>query len=75
MKRTPLVEAYRSTLDPERAQWIDRRAVFLLGAAVVCLVLVPFSPADLHYVGEVLAVWCTVLAAASWLDHWSRSRG
>lgn len=65
----------RRGLPLERAVWIDRRAVFLLGAAVVCLLLVPFSPSDLQYVGELLALWCTVLAAASWLDHAGRARG
>jgi hypothetical protein len=52
---------------------IDRRAVFLVGAAVVCLLLVPLSPAGLEYVGLVVAAWCVVLALASLLDH--RSRG
>jgi hypothetical protein len=55
-------------------RWIDRRAVFLLSAAIVCLALVPLSPHGLRYVGVVLCIWCTLLAAASWLDQWSRDR-
>lgn len=57
-----------------RERFVDRRAVFFLAAAVVSLVLVPFSPHDLEYVGVVLAIWCSLLAAASWLDQWSRDR-
>jgi hypothetical protein len=55
-------------------RWVDRRAVFLLCAAVVCVLLIPASPHDLRFVGVVLSIWCTVLAAASWLDQWSRDR-
>jgi hypothetical protein len=53
---------------------IDRRAVFLVIAAVVCLLLVPATPSGLEYVGIALAIWCGVLALASWLDHRSRGR-
>ena len=58
--------------DREPRRWVDRRAVFLLGSALVSLLLVPVAPDDLEYVGIVLAVWCSVLAIASWLDKWSR---
>jgi len=58
----------------EPRRWVDRRAVFLLCSAVVSLLLVPVAPANLEYVGVVIAVWCTVLAIGSWLDKWSRDR-
>jgi hypothetical protein len=61
-------------VDTSPRRSVDRRAVFLLGAALVSLLLVPVSPDELQYVGIVLAVWCTVLAIGSWLDHWSRNR-
>ena len=56
----------------EPRRWVDRRAVFLLCSALLSLLLVPLAPDDLAYVGVLLAVWCTVLAAGSWLDKWSR---
>jgi hypothetical protein len=62
------------SIQPDPPRWVDRRAVFLLGAALVSLLLVPLSPPDLQYVGVVLAVWCAVLAVGSWLDKWSRDR-
>jgi hypothetical protein len=61
-------------IEHETARWIDRRAVFLFGAALVSLLLVPFSPDELRYVGVVLAVWCVALGIGSWLDKWSRDR-
>jgi hypothetical protein len=67
VKRSPAIADYR-----ERNGSVDRRAVFLLGAAVICVLLVPLAPEDLSYVGVVLAIWCVVLAVASWLDHLSR---
>ena len=63
------------SMQPDAPRWIDRRAVFLLGAALLSLLLVPLSPDDLQFVGVVLAAWCTVLAIGSWLDKWSRDRG
>ena len=62
------------SLAREPGSLIDRRAVFLLAAAIVSLLLVPLSPSDLRYVGVVLAVWCTLLAIGSWLDKLSRDR-
>jgi hypothetical protein len=64
----------RPPAEPAPTRWIDRRAVFLFGAALVSLLLVPASPDDLQYVGVVLAVWCSLLAVASWLDDRSRNR-
>ena len=63
-----------SVTDREPRRWVDRRAVFLLGAALLSLLLVPVSPDHLKYVGVVLAAWCAVLAVGSWLDKWSRDR-
>ncbi len=57
-----------------RDKAIDRRAVFLSGASAACLALVPVTPNGLEYVGITMSIWCLVLAAASWLDHWSRGR-
>jgi hypothetical protein len=51
---------------------MDRRALFFVGAAVGCLVLVPFTPSSLRYVGVGLCVVYVVLAALSFLDHHSR---
>lgn len=61
-------------IEHEPPRWIDRRAVFLFCAALVSLLLVPFSPDDMRYVGVVLAVWCVLLGIGSWLDKWSRDR-
>ncbi len=64
----------RAPSEPAPTRWIDRRAVFLFAAAVVSLLLVPLSPDDLRYVGVVVAIWCALLAVASWLDDRSRER-
>ena len=58
---------------------MDRRAIFFVGAAVVCLALMPFLPhepgkPDLRWVGVVLGAAYLLLAVASALDAWSRSR-
>jgi hypothetical protein len=53
---------------------MDRRALFFLGSAVVCLVLAPITPSDLRWFPLVLAGVYLVLAIASALDNWSRSR-
>jgi hypothetical protein len=51
---------------------LDRRAVFSLRAAVVCALLVPVAGGHAWVAAAVSAVYL-VLAAASWLDHRSRS--
>jgi hypothetical protein len=53
---------------------MDRRALFFLGAAVACFVLTPLAEGHQRWVP--LATGCTyiVLAIASALDHWSRTR-
>lgn len=50
----------------------DRRALIFLVFAVVTFLLVPVSPTDFQWVGEVLSVTYLVLAALSWLDNVSR---
>jgi hypothetical protein len=53
---------------------MDRRALFFLGSAVVCLLLVPLTPADLRWFTLVVAGVYLVLAAGSALDNRSRRR-
>ena len=53
---------------------MDRRAIFFLGAAVVCGVLSFALDADLRWVGITLAVAYLVFALLSWLDWHSRRR-
>lgn len=53
---------------------MDRRAVFFMASAVVCVVLARVTPSDLQWVGNVMAIWYVVLAAVSWLDYASRRR-
>ena len=51
---------------------MDRRALFFVGAAVACVLLVPVTPSNLRYVGVSLCVVYTVLAALSFFDDRSR---
>jgi hypothetical protein len=53
---------------------VDRRAIFFLGAAAVCALLVPETAAELRWVPTVLAVVYVVLAAASYLDWRTNNR-
>lgn len=58
---------------------IDKRAVFFLVSALVTVVMIPLLPEDpkhvwLHRTPIVLAGALVLLAALSWLDHWSRHR-
>jgi hypothetical protein len=53
---------------------MDRRALFFLGAALVCLLLAPVTPSDLRWFAFVLAGVYVALAAGSALDNWSRRR-
>ena len=53
---------------------MDKRALFFLGAAVVCAVLTPATPGEYRWFAAGLAVLYAVLAFASWLDHRSRNR-
>ena len=54
---------------------MDRRALFFLASAAVCLVLVPVTPAlePLRRIAAY-AVAYVLLAIGSALDNWSRSR-
>jgi hypothetical protein len=54
---------------------VDRRAVFCLLAAGLCLLLIPVTPAEYRLVGVGLAVAYLALGAASYLDFRSRTRG
>jgi hypothetical protein len=53
---------------------MDRRAVFFLCSAVICVVLAFVTPSELRWVGNVMALAYAALATASWLDHSSRRR-
>jgi hypothetical protein len=53
---------------------IDRRALFFLGASVVCFVLTPLAEPAQRWVPLVFGCTYVVLAVASALDHWSRTR-
>ena len=53
---------------------MDRRAVFFLGSAAICLSLLPLTPEKLRYVPLWLTAWYVLLAALSLLDHLSRRR-
>jgi hypothetical protein len=53
---------------------MDRRAVFFLGAAIICIVLIPITPAAERWVPIVLSITYTLLAVASWADSRSRRR-
>jgi len=53
---------------------VDRRAIFFLGAAALCAVLVPETDAGLRWVPTWVAVVYVVLAAASYLDWRSNNR-
>lgn len=52
---------------------MDRRALFFLICAAVCVLLAPVTTKSLRYVPEVLAVVYLVLAAASYLT-WRTTR-
>ena len=51
---------------------MDRRAMFFVGAAVLCALLIPVTPEQFHYVPVVLIVLLLVLAVLSFLDDRSR---
>ncbi|MEY2398743.1 MAG: hypothetical protein QOJ00_1917 [Actinomycetota bacterium] len=52
----------------------DRRALVFLIFAAVCALLVPIAEPGHRWVAEVTGLTYVVLAAASALDAWSRSR-
>jgi hypothetical protein len=53
---------------------MDRRALFLLGAAVVCAVLIPVTESEQRWVPIALAIVYVLLALASWADARGRGR-
>ena len=53
---------------------MDRRALFFLGAAIVCAVLIPITEAEQRWVPISLTIVYALLALASWADHRSRRR-
>jgi hypothetical protein len=52
----------------------DYRVVFFLVAAVICALLAPVAPGEFVNVCLITAGVYVLLAAASALDRWSRSR-
>ena len=54
---------------------MDRRAVFFVGAAIVCAILIPVTEQEQRWVPTVLAILYLVLALASWADKRTRTRG
>jgi hypothetical protein len=52
---------------------MDRRAIFFLGAAIVCFVLVPVAD-GYGWVAMTVGVVYVVLALGSWLDARSHRR-
>src|SRR5439155_25760890 len=53
---------------------MDRRALFFLGASVVCALLILPTPTKYRWFAILLAVVYSVLAFAAWLDNRSRNR-
>ena len=51
---------------------MDRRAIFFLGAAVVCAVLIPATESELRWVPIAMSIAYTILAVLSLLDARSR---
>ena len=54
---------------------MDRRAIFFLGAAFVCAILIPVTEQEQRWVPAGLAILYLVLAVASWADKRTRTRG
>jgi hypothetical protein len=53
---------------------MDRRGIFFLVAAGVCVLLIPIAESGLRFVPEWLAGIYVVLALASFLDAYSTTR-
>ena len=56
-------------------QLMDRRAVFFVGAAIVCAMLIPVTEQQQRWVPTMLVIVYFVLAVASWADKRTRARG
>lgn len=54
---------------------IDRRALFFVGASIVCWLLVPLTDSVHRWVPISLGVVYVLLAAASWADRRGRAAG
>ena len=54
---------------------MDQRAIFFLGAALVCALLIPVTDGEHRWVPIALSVVYVLLAVASWADRRSRTRG
>jgi hypothetical protein len=52
---------------------VNQREWFFLGAAVICLVMTPFTPSEFRWVSGGLAAVYLMLMVASWLDARGRS--
>jgi hypothetical protein len=53
---------------------MDRRAVFFLGAAIVCGVLIPITETEQRWVPISLSIVYALLSLASWADTRGRRR-
>jgi hypothetical protein len=53
---------------------IDRRSLFFIGAALVCVALTPLSEPDLRWVPIAVCITYLLLAVLSFLDWRSRPR-
>ena len=51
---------------------MDRRAVFFVGAALVCALLIPVTESEQRWVPAALSMVYLLLALASWADRRSR---
>ena len=52
---------------------VDKRALFFLAAAGLCLLILPVTPDSYRTVGIVLVIAYLALALASWLDYRGRA--
>ena len=52
---------------------VDKRALFFLAAAGLCLLVLPVTPSAYRTLGIVLVITYVVLAVASWLDYRGRA--
>jgi predicted small integral membrane protein len=53
---------------------MDRRAVFFLGAAIVCAALIPLTGEAERWVPIALSIVYFLLSVASWADYRGRRR-
>ena len=51
---------------------LDRRAIIFVVFAIVTFLLIPISPTDFQWVGELLSITYLVLALLSFLDNVSQ---